>query len=583
MLSATRFLRGASRRAGATPRGDGALLIGGRRRCFAARAAQLDREVVHAEVTETATVTASASASTLGYSYTSASPAPSGSSSPSTSSGHDTTPGVAFMDAQPGGNLNPGPGPSAEPRKVAELDAEKFRLHPSVAFWQDFSSQINTMWAQTEVSMTAPLQTLVERAVAARVLSDPQSTAYWAYHTARMSFFVSQAAAGVVAHHLSETLPTSLSGLAGLVTGGSAASAGSSAGSGGGSGPKETPFTRLSANASKEFGNRAAEAIATFQQDYDNIKSGAYPLPWDMTSPSHRQYNPLNVLGRSAQFIQESVATLRRRVREQPEPLWLEGGKLYPQYYTKTFHFQTDGWFSSWSANVYEFSTEVLFFGRQDAMQRTSLLPIADFVRESGARPADLRLLEVAAGTGRFHTFIKDAYPDMRTVCSDLSPFYLARARNNLRYWRRLRAPGRSLGGVDETGTEFLQTAAEDIAAPDESFDIVVCVYLFHELPEAVRRRAVAEFARVLRPGGLLVLTDSVQLGDRPAWDNTIGLFSNFNEPYYRNYVACDLGAMCQSVGLVPDTKYLCSATKTLSFRKAASGEAPATAPAVDN
>ena len=50
---------------------------------------------------------------------------------------------------------------------------------------------------------------------------------------------------------------------------------------------------------------------------------------------------------RSAQFIQESVATLRRRVRGQPEPLWLEGSKLYPQYYTNTFHFQTDGWFSA--------------------------------------------------------------------------------------------------------------------------------------------------------------------------------------------------------------------------------------------
>ena len=44
----------------------------------------------------------------------------------------------------------------------------------------------------------------------------------------------------------------------------------------------------------------------------------------------------------------------------------------------------------------------------------------------------------------------------------------------------------------------------------------MVCVYLFHELPEAVRRRAAAEFARVLRPGGLVVFADSVQLGDRP-------------------------------------------------------------------
>jgi hypothetical protein len=43
-------------------------------------------------------------------------------------------------------------------------------------------------------------------------------------------------------------------------------------------------------------------------------------------------------------------------------------------------------------------------------MQRTALLPIVDFVREAeavGRSPAELRLLEVAAGTGRFHTFIK--------------------------------------------------------------------------------------------------------------------------------------------------------------------------------
>jgi hypothetical protein len=54
---------------------------------------------------------------------------------------------------------------------------------------------------------------------------------------------------------------------------------------------------------------------------------------------------------------------------------------------------------------VYEFSTEVLFFGRQDAMQRTSLLPVVEFM--AGKEPRSMRLLEVAAGTGRFHTYIK--------------------------------------------------------------------------------------------------------------------------------------------------------------------------------
>ena len=39
----------------------------------------------------------------------------------------------------------------------------------------------------------------------------------------------------------------------------------------------------------------------------------------------------------------------------------------------------------------------------------------------------------------------------------------------------------------------------------------VTCVYLFHELPAGVRRAVAAEMARVLRPGGLVVLVDSVQ------------------------------------------------------------------------
>ena len=38
----------------------------------------------------------------------------------------------------------------------------------------------------------------------------------------------------------------------------------------------------------------------------------------------------------------------------------------------------------------------------------------------------------------------------------------------------------------------------------------------------------------MLKPGGLVVLVDSCQLGDRPAWDATLGAFGAFNEPHYR-------------------------------------------------
>lgn len=35
-----------------------------------------------------------------------------------------------------------------------------------------------------------------------------------------------------------------------------------------------------------------------WKQDLENIKNGLYKMPWDMTTLSHRQYNPLFVLSR---------------------------------------------------------------------------------------------------------------------------------------------------------------------------------------------------------------------------------------------------------------------------------------------
>eukprot|EP00954_Amorphochlora_amoebiformis_P004580 355504-Amorphochlora_amoeboformis.AAC.1 len=45
------------------------------------------------------------------------------------------------------------------------------------------------------------------------------------------------------------------------------------------------------------------------------------------------------------------------------------------------------------------------------------------------------------------------------------------------------------------------------------------------------------EVARVLKPGGTFILTDSLQKGDRPILDVAIGGFSKWNEPYYASYL----------------------------------------------
>eukprot|EP00961_Rhodomonas_salina_P126955 1711497-Rhodomonas_salina.2 len=51
----------------------------------------------------------------------------------------------------------------------------------------------------------------------------------------------------------------------------------------------------------------------------------------------------------------------------------------------------------------------------------------------------------------------------------------------------------RSVTGREVAPTQFVQAKAEELPFDDETFDIVVCTYLFHELPFPVRKQ-------VLRP-----------------------------------------------------------------------------------
>lgn len=182
------------------------------------------------------------------------------------------------------------------------------------------------------------------------------------------------------------------------------------------------------------------EAAHVLEQDRAYVRAGVFRHPWDVTL-LHRQNNPLFLLAKSVHFFAEGLRIVRRRrfAQSTDTATWLDGD-MYPPYYKHTFHFQTDGWVSSDSAKVYEITTETLFVGRQDAMQRLTLTALSAFLGRPGAsakiqkRPI---VVELAAGTGRFATYVRDNWPHIDYVVSDLSPFYLERARENMRYWER--------------------------------------------------------------------------------------------------------------------------------------------------
>jgi ubiquinone/menaquinone biosynthesis C-methylase UbiE len=92
---------------------------------------------------------------------------------------------------------------------------------------------------------------------------------------------------------------------------------------------------------------------------------------------------------------------------------------------------------------------------------------------------------------------------------------------------------------------------AEAIPLPDNSQDAVTSIFLFHELPPKVRRIAFNELARVLKPGGQLVLADSLQHGDRPDYEGMLELFpKNYHEPYYKSYINEDFGKLSANFAL---------------------------------
>lgn len=126
------------------------------------------------------------------------------------------------------------------------------------------------------------------------------------------------------------------------------------------------------------------------------------------------------------------------------------------------------------------------------------------------------------------------------------------------------------LQGKDLGSTEFVLANAESLPFSDASMDAVVSVYMFHEIPPQARIRVFREVARVLKPGGMFVLNDSIQLGDRgDEVDKRIPLFAGFNEPHYNGYLQTDFGELAaRETDLIAGTKLVGSRSKVLSWTK---------------
>ena len=118
----------------------------------------------------------------------------------------------------------------------------------------------------------------------------------------------------------------------------------------------------------------------------------------------------------------------------------------------------------------------------------------AEILSRAGVTPGD-HLLDVGTGPGYLaRAASKLVAPGGIAIGIDASPEMIDRAR-----MRAERA---------HSEAEYRVATAESLPFDDDAFDIVVSRLVLHHLPGDVKGQALAEIARVLRPGGRLLIVD---------------------------------------------------------------------------
>ena len=122
-----------------------------------------------------------------------------------------------------------------------------------------------------------------------------------------------------------------------------------------------------------------------------------------------------------------------------------------------------------------------------------------------------------------------------RLIGLDLSPEMLAVARVRDR---------------DSLISEWRHAAAEHTALASESIDFISLQFVCHELPQSATREVLQEAARLLKPGGVLLMVDqdpaSSVLQRLPA---AVATLLKSTEPYIEDYFGLDMGAALVQAG----------------------------------
>ena len=155
-----------------------------------------------------------------------------------------------------------------------------------------------------------------------------------------------------------------------------------------------------------------------------------------------------------------------------------------------------DDWLNPDFARTWDAGADVGNPARGQQLDLVTALVAAEY------RPGS-SILDLGAGSGQVEAMLLEARPDVRIVAVDSSPAMLALAKE------RLGGAGDKVNFVEGDFAE-----PERIALPPRDYGIALLIQTLHHVPDDRKRRTLAVVARMLSPGGLLILVDRLTLAD---------------------------------------------------------------------
>jgi ubiquinone/menaquinone biosynthesis C-methylase UbiE len=137
------------------------------------------------------------------------------------------------------------------------------------------------------------------------------------------------------------------------------------------------------------------------------------------------------------------------------------------------------------------------FIGRLlDSNYRRALQAPDKLIQRSGIREG-MQVLDLGCGSGAFTTFVaREVGPKGQVYALDIQPKMLEQLK------QKLSEPENQ----DINNAQLINSSAYDLPFKDNSLDLVYTVTVLQEIPD--KNRALDEIRRVLKPGGILAVTE---------------------------------------------------------------------------